>query len=67
MMTGIILHHMVPEELFVYKSQEDILENIIPTVDVIEVIKPVYNYKASGINIFDKSVETIEENRNRVI
>lgn len=65
--TTSVLESTKDESPFVYKSQEEILENIIPTVDVIEVIKPVYNYKASGINIFDKSVETIEENRNRVI
>ena len=29
-----------------YKSMESILQNIGPTVDVVSVIKPVYNFKA---------------------
>ncbi|MEI6638421.1 MAG: RtcB family protein [Chlorobium sp.] len=31
-----------------YKPMDLILENIRETVDVIEVIKPVYNFKAGG-------------------
>ncbi len=34
------------EAPFVYKSIEEILENIVPTVEVIKIIKPVYNFKA---------------------
>ena len=30
-----------------YKSQEDIIDVVSESVDVIEVIKPIYNYKAS--------------------
>ena len=29
-----------------YKPIEEILENIVDTVDDIEIIKPIYNYKA---------------------
>jgi RNA-splicing ligase RtcB len=36
------------EAPFVYKSLEEILEHIVPTVDVIKVIKPVYNFKAKN-------------------
>lgn len=35
------------EAPFVYKSIEEILEHIIPTVEVTKIIKPVYNFKAS--------------------
>ena len=35
------------ESPFVYKPIEEILENIIPTVEVTKIIKPVYNFKAS--------------------
>ncbi|MBQ1926519.1 MAG: RtcB family protein [Proteobacteria bacterium] len=31
----------------VYKRMEDIVDNIAPTVDVLQVIKPEYNFKAS--------------------
>lgn len=36
------------EAPFAYRRLEDILENISPTVEVKEVIRPVYNYKAGG-------------------
>lgn len=35
------------EAPFVYKSIDEILKYIEPTVDVIKIIKPVYNFKAS--------------------
>ena len=35
------------ESPFVYKPIEEILEHIIPTVEVTKIIKPVYNFKAS--------------------
>ena len=31
-----------------YKNMKDILDNIIPTVDVETVIKPIYNFKAGS-------------------
>ena len=31
-----------------YKSREDIVDNIGPTADIVSVIKPIYNFKASG-------------------
>ena len=31
-----------------YKSKEEILDNISETVDIIEIIKPIYNFKAQG-------------------
>jgi len=32
------------------KPIKEILENIVPTVDVLKIIKPVYNFKASEIH-----------------
>jgi Uncharacterized conserved protein len=29
-----------------YKSMKDILDNIDPTVNIINIIKPIYNFKA---------------------
>jgi RNA-splicing ligase RtcB len=36
------------EAPMVYKPKEEILQNISETVDVIEIIKPIYNFKAQG-------------------
>lgn len=38
------------EAPIVYKPIKEILENIVPTVDVLKIIKPVYNFKASEIH-----------------
>ena len=35
------------ESPMAYKRMEDIVDNILPTVDIIKVIKPIYNFKAS--------------------
>jgi len=37
------------EAPFAYKSIEEILKNIVPTVEVTKIIKPVYNFKASEL------------------
>jgi hypothetical protein len=29
-----------------YKNMDDIVNNITPTVEIIKVIKPIYNFKA---------------------
>lgn len=34
------------EAPFVYKPIEEILENIVPTVEVIKIVKPIYNFKS---------------------
>jgi len=31
-----------------YKPKEEILDNISETVDIVEIIKPIYNFKAQG-------------------
>jgi RNA-splicing ligase RtcB len=35
------------EAPMVYKPMDEIIENIKDTVDILEIIKPVYNFKAS--------------------
>jgi len=44
---GTVTEEIKDEDPFVYKSIDEILENIVPTIEVIEIIKPVYNFKAS--------------------
>ncbi|HEY8362121.1 MAG TPA: RtcB family protein [Tissierellaceae bacterium] len=39
--------HTLDEAPFAYKSMEEIIENIKDTVDIIKIIKPIYNFKAS--------------------
>ena len=38
----------IDEAPMVYKPMEEIIENIKDTVDILEIIKPVYNFKASN-------------------
>ncbi len=35
------------ESPFAYKSKEDILPNIMDTVDILKIIRPIYNFKAT--------------------
>lgn len=37
------------EAPMVYKPMEEIIQNIAPTIDILEIIKPVYNFKASEV------------------
>ena len=50
-MEGIYLTTVTKEILdeapFAYKNIKDILDNIVATVEVIEIIKPIYNFKAT--------------------
>lgn len=39
----------IDESPMAYKNAEEIVEMVAPTVDVIEVIKPIYNFKASEV------------------
>ena len=43
------------EAPMVYKSMSEILHHIEPTVEVVEIIKPIYNYKASKVSIFSNN------------
>ena len=49
-MTGIystsVQESTIDESPFAYKSIEDIIPNILPTVDIVKIIKPIYNFKA---------------------
>lgn len=45
----------VDEAPFAYKPMEEILSHIGDTVEVIDIIKPVYNYKASETSFFKES------------
>lgn len=38
----------IDEAPMVYKPKEEILQNISETVEIIEIIKPIYNFKAQG-------------------
>jgi RNA-splicing ligase RtcB len=38
----------VDEAPMVYKAMDEIVDNIRDTVDILEIIKPVYNFKAGG-------------------
>ena len=44
--TTSISKNTLDEAPFVYKPIQEILDNIDETVDVLEIIKPVYNFKA---------------------
>ena len=37
----------IDESPFAYKPMEEIVENIKDTVEIINVIRPIYNFKAS--------------------
>lgn len=36
----------IDEAPMVYKPKEEILQNVLQTVDIVEIIKPIYNFKA---------------------
>ena len=38
----------IDESPMAYKPMESIIENVKDTVDILSVIKPVYNFKASN-------------------
>ena len=39
----------IDEAPMVYKPMDEIVDNIKDTVDILEIIKPVYNFKASEV------------------
>ena len=45
--TTSVSEETIDEAPMVYKSMDEIVENIKDTVDILEIIKPVYNFKAS--------------------
>ncbi len=46
--TTCVSHGTLDESPMAYKPMEDILKQIGPTVDIVDTIKPVYNFKAAG-------------------
>ena len=36
----------IDESPFAYKDINEIIPNILPTVEIIKIIKPIYNFKA---------------------
>lgn len=47
--TTSVSEETIDEAPMVYKSMDEIVENIKDTVDILEIIKPVYNFKASEV------------------
>lgn len=45
--TTSVNHHTIDEAPFVYKPMDEILNNITETVEVLKIIKPIYNFKAN--------------------
>lgn len=45
--TTSVCESTIDESPMVYKPMDEIIENIKDTVDISEIIKPVYNFKAS--------------------
>ena len=44
--TTSVSHATLDECPMAYKGMSDIVDNIGPTVDIINIIKPIYNFKA---------------------
>lgn len=58
--TTSVNENTLDEAPMAYKSLEDIIDVIKESVDVIEVLKPIYNYKASEPTIFGKKKEVAD-------
>ena len=52
--TSSVCEATIDEAPMAYKSLEDIIDVIQESVDVIEVMKPIYNFKASGDGLMFK-------------
>jgi RNA-splicing ligase RtcB len=46
--TTSVCNDTIDESPMAYKSMESIIENIGDTVDIVDIIKPIYNFKASS-------------------
>ena len=46
--TTSVNEYTLDEAPMAYKSIEDILDIIADSIDILEIMKPVYNFKASG-------------------
>ena len=45
--TTCVSEKTIDEDPMAYKSLEDIVDNISDTVDIIDILKPIYNFKAN--------------------
>lgn len=45
--TTSVNENTIDEAPFVYKPMQEIIDNIKDTVDIVKIIKPIYNFKAS--------------------
>ncbi|MCR5023656.1 MAG: RtcB family protein [Lachnospiraceae bacterium] len=45
--TSCINQSTIDESAFAYKPMQEIIDNIQDTVEIVDIIKPIYNYKAS--------------------
>jgi len=46
--TSCVNKNTIDESVFAYKPMEDIIKNIGDTVDIVSIIKPIYNFKADN-------------------
>ena len=38
----------IDESPMAYKNKDEVIANMLNSVDVVEIIKPIYNFKAGG-------------------
>lgn len=46
--TTSVVEETIDEAPFVYKSMQEIIDNIQDTVEIQKIIKPIYNFKAKN-------------------
>ena len=63
--TTSVNENTVDESPFAYKPMEEILKNIVPSVTVSKIVKPVYNYKSSEVQLFNEKEEDKEKDKSR--
>lgn len=63
--TTSVNQNTIDESPMVYKPMEEILGNITEAVDVIDILKPIYNFKASDLDGLDFVQAKIAERKKR--
>lgn len=63
--TTSVNQNTIDESPMAYKPMEEILDNITESVDVIDILKPIYNFKASDLDGLDFVKEKIEERKRK--
>ena len=46
--TTSVVEETIDEAPFVYKPMQEIIDNIQDTVEIVNIIKPIYNFKAKN-------------------